>query len=114
MSAEGEVQNITSLPSSLSVTHWLRETNYKLRGMVGCKVFFASRYKIFPSSSYRICNYVVEPAPQVLGVDHYLMASIKAAEVKAIESLARSSLVLSYIEHFDLTPPSSSSSSWRR
>lgn len=38
LSAEGEVRNITSLPLSLSVSHWLRETNNKIRGSDDAKV----------------------------------------------------------------------------
>lgn len=129
LSAEGEPQNISSLPLSLSVSHWLRETNNKItgsddakvlkqhknclqacnKGMVSSQVCFASRLYIFSSSSYHIYNYVVKPAPQVLNGDHDLLAStetvvsIKAAKFKAIETLARSPLsVLSYIEHFDV------------
>ena len=73
------------------------------------KFFSAARHKIFPSSSYRIHDHVVEPTLQVLDVDHDLLGpaeasvTIKALEFKAIESLVRSSLsVLSYIEHFDV------------
>ena len=72
LSAEGEAWTISFLLLSLSVSHWLRELNNKIRGshdaevlrqskdclqachkgMVGFEVFSASRHKIFPSSSY--------------------------------------------------------------
>lgn len=77
--------------------------------MVGSDVFSSTRHKIFPSSSYRIHDHIVEPTPQVLDANHVMFGSaetsvtIKASEFKAIESLIRSSLsVLSYIEHFDV------------
>ena len=77
--------------------------------MMGSEVFSATPHRIFPSSSYRIHDHVVEPSPQVLDADHDLLGpaeasvTIKASEFKAIESLVRSSLsVLSYIEHFDV------------
>ena len=48
---------------------------------MGSEVFSISRHKIFPSSSYRIHNmHVVEPAPQVLDVDHDLLASAETVE----------------------------------
>ena len=77
--------------------------------MMGSEVFSATPHRIFPSSSYRIHDHVVEPSPQVLDADHDLLGpaeasvTIKVSEFKAIESLVRSSLsVLSYIEHFDV------------
>ena len=129
LSAEAVARSTSSLPPSHSVSHWLTETNSKIRdsddvevlkqhkdslqahhkGMVGSNVFSAARHRIFPSSSYRIHDHVVQPTPQVLDVDHDLLGpaeasvTIKASEFKAIESLVRSSLsVLSYIEHFDV------------
>ena len=72
-------------------------------------MYSSTRHKIFPSSSYCIHDYGVEPTPQVLDADHVMLGSaetsvtIRASESKAIESLSRSSLsVLSYIEHFDV------------
>ena len=48
---------------------------------MGSEVFPISRHKIFPSSSYRILFFhVVEPAPQVLDVDHDLLASAETVE----------------------------------
>ena len=73
--------------------------------MVGSEVLSASWHTMFPSSSYHIYNYTVEPAPQVqdVHVDNNLPASIKAAEFMAIRPLSRSSLsVFSYIVHFDV------------
>lgn len=129
LSSEAEARSTSSLPPSHSVAHWLKETNSRLRGsedtkvlkqhkdalqahhkgMVGSEVFSSTRHKIFPSSSYRMHDHVVEPTPQVLDADHVMLGSaetsvtIKASEFKAIESLIRSSLsVLSYIEHFDV------------
>ena len=129
LSSEAEDRNTSFLPPSHSVAHWLKETNSRLRGsedtkvlkqhknalrahhrgMVGSEVFSFTRHNIFPSSSYRIHDHVVEPTPQVLYADHVMLGSvetsvtIKASEFKAIESLIRSSLsVLSYIEHFDV------------
>ena len=76
---------------------------------MGSEIFSTARHRIFPSSSYRIHDHVVEPTPQVLDADHdrlgpaEVSVTIKASEFKAIESLVRSSLsVLSYIEHFDV------------
>ena len=130
LSAEAVAWSTSSLPPSHLVSHWLRETNSKIRGsedvkvlkqhkdslqahlkvMVGSEVFSASRHEIFPSSSYHIHDHVVEPTPQVLDADHDLLGPAEAPvtintwEFKAIESLVRSSLsVLSYIEHFDTT-----------
>ena len=77
--------------------------------MVGAEVFSSSRHRIYPLTSYRIHDYIVELTPQVLDADHDLLAlaesvvSIKASEFKAIESLVRGSLsALSYLEHVDV------------
>ena len=129
LSVEAVARSTSSLPPSHSVSHWPRETNSKIRGsdnvkvlkqpkdslqahhkgMVGSEIFSTARHRIFPSSSYRIHDDIVEPTPQVLDADHDLLGlaeasvTIKASEFKAIESLVRSSLsVLSYIEHFDV------------
>ena len=78
--------------------------------MVGSEVFSSTRHKIYPSSSYRVHEQVVETTPRVLDADHDLFApaettfTVKASEFKAIQALVRRSLsVLSYIEHFDVT-----------
>ena len=83
LSSEAKGRSTSSLPPSHSVAHWLKETNSKLRGfedtkvlkqhkdalqahhkgMVGSEVFSSTRQKIFPSSSYRIHDHVVEPTP---------------------------------------------------
>ena len=94
LSAEAESPSISSLPPSLSVSHWLTETNNRIwgcedskvlkqhkdclqachKGMVESEVFSSSRHKIYPSTSYRIHNHIVEPNPQVLDADHDLLA----------------------------------------
>ena len=129
LSAEAMAWSTSSLPPFHLVSHWLRETNSKIRGsenvkvlkqhkdsvqthhkvMVGSDVFSATQHMIFPSSWYRIQDHVVEPTPRVLDADHDLLGqaeasvTIKASEFKAIESLVRSSLSgLSYIKHFDV------------
>ena len=123
------MQSTNSLSPSHLVAHWLKETNNKIRGsedtkllkqhkdslqvhhrgMVGSEVFSSSWHKIFPSSSYRIHDLVVDPTPQVPDANHDLSApaettiTVKACEFMAIESLVRSSLsVLCYLDHFDV------------
>ena len=61
--------------------------------MVGSEVFSSTRHKIYPTSSYRIHEQVVEATPQVLDADHDLLApaettvTVKASEFNAIEVL---------------------------
>ena len=126
--SEAESRSISSLPPLLSISHWLTETNNRIwgsedtkvlkqykecfqachKGMVGSEVFYSSRQRSYPWTSYRIHN---QPTPQVLDADYDLLASaesvisIQASEFKATESLVRgflSVLSLSYNEHFDV------------
>ena len=129
LSVEAETQSISFQTPSGPVSHWLKETNNKIRGsedakvlkqhkdclqacekgMVGSEVFSSSHHRIYSSASYRIHNQIVKSTPQVLDADYDLLASaesvvsIKASEYRAVESLVRGSLsMLSYIEHFDM------------
>ena len=128
LSAEGGVQKITSLPLSLSVSHWLRETNNKMSGsydakalkqhkdcLQACRKGMVGSEVVSASQQYHIYDYVVEPAPQVLDMTTTYWPALRLCRSRLLNSwpgiLSVCYLTLIILKKL---PPSSSSSSSKR
>ena len=54
---------------------------------MGSEVFSSMRHKIFPLSSYRIHDHVVEPMPQVPDAHHVMLGSAETSVTIRLQSL---------------------------